>query len=78
MQPYFIPYAGYFRLFAASDLFVAYDCVHFPPRRWVHRNRLLDRSGAERRLTLPLAKAPRDVLIRDLRFSILRSSPMWA
>jgi hypothetical protein len=69
MQPYFIPYAGYFRLFAASDLFVIYDCVQFPRRGWVHRNRLVDRSGAERWLTLPLAKATQDVLICDLRFA---------
>jgi WbqC-like protein family len=69
MQPYFIPYAGYFRLFLASDLFVIYDCVQFPRRGWVHRNRLVDARGMNRWLTLPLAKAPRDVLIRDLRFS---------
>jgi hypothetical protein len=68
MQPYFIPYAGYFRLFQASDLFVIYDCVQFPRRGWVHRNRLVDARGMTRWLTLPLAKAPRDVLIRDLRF----------
>jgi hypothetical protein len=69
MQPYFIPYAGYFRLFAASDLFVVYDCVQFPRRGWVHRNRLPDRSGVLKWLTLPLERAPREVLIRDLRFS---------
>jgi hypothetical protein len=68
MQPYFIPYAGYFRLFAASDLFVIYDCVQFPRRGWVHRNCLIDSNGAERWLTLPLAKAPQSVLIRDLQF----------
>jgi hypothetical protein len=69
MQPYFIPYAGYFRLFAASDVFVIYDCVQFPRRGWVHRNRLLDREGKEEWLTLPLAKAPIDVLIRELCFA---------
>lgn len=69
MQPYFIPYAGYFRLFAASDLFVIYDCVQFVRRGWVHRNKLTDASGAERWLTLPLERAPQDVLIRDLRFA---------
>src|SRR5260370_23913658 len=68
MQPYFTPYGGYFRLFAASDLFVIYDCVQFPQRGWVHRNRLVDRAGKERWLTLPLAKAPQSVLIADLRF----------
>lgn len=68
MQPYFIPYAGYFRMFAASDLFVIYDCVQFPRRGWVHRNRLPDRHGVERWLTLPLERAPQSVRICDLRF----------
>jgi WbqC-like protein family len=68
MQPYFFPYAGYFRLFAASDLFVIYDCVQFPRRGWVHRNKLIDASGEARWLTLPLEKAPQSVLIQDLQF----------
>jgi hypothetical protein len=67
MQPYFMPYAGYFRLFAAADLFVIYDCVQFPRRGWVHRNRLPDTNGEPAWLTLPLAKAPREVVIRDLK-----------
>jgi hypothetical protein len=68
MQPYFLPYAGYFRLLATTDLFVLYDCVQFPRRGWLHRNRLLDRSGEMDWLTLPLQKAPQDTLIRDLVF----------
>lgn len=76
MQPYFFPYAGYFRLFAASDLFVIYDCVQFPRRGWVHRNKLLDASGEMRWLTMPLEKAPQDVLIRDLRFPANASEEM--
>ena len=69
MQPYFIPYAGYFRLFAVSDIFVILDCVQFPRRGWVHRNRLLDRAGNMQWLTLPLEKGPqKTTLIRDLRY----------
>lgn len=68
MQPYFIPYTGYFRLFAASDLFVIYDCVQFPRRGWVHRNKLIDASGTPSWVTLPLVKAPQSVLIKDLAF----------
>ena len=41
----------------------------FPRRGWVHCNRLVDPSGVERWPTLPLQKAPQDVLIRDLRFA---------
>lgn len=68
MQPYFFPYAGYFRLFARSDLFVIYDCVQFPRRGWVHRNRLCGKSGALQWLTLPLQHAPVDTCIAALRF----------
>jgi hypothetical protein len=68
MQPYFFPYAGYFRLLTRSDLFVIYDCVQFPRRGWVHRNKLKDRSGAEQWLTLPLVKQKQEVLIKDLLF----------
>lgn len=68
MQPYFIPYSGYFRLFAAADLFVIYDCVQFPRRGWVHRNLLRDVGGNSRWLTLPLRKSPRDAKIVNLEF----------
>jgi hypothetical protein len=69
MQPYFVPYAGYFRLFAASDRFVIYDCVQFPRRGWVHRNKMFGADGRQCWLTLPLAKMAHDVRIRDLSFS---------
>lgn len=68
MQPYFLPYAGYFRLVTGADTFVIYDCVQFPRRGWVHRNKLRDRSGAEQWLTLPLQPAPQDVRIDQLAF----------
>lgn len=68
MQPYFMPYAGYFRLLAATDLFVVYDCVQFPRRGWVHRNKLPDAQGRLQWLTLPLAAAELDTTIHDLRF----------
>lgn len=69
MQPYFLPYAGYFRLFAAVDEFVLYDCVQFPRRGRVHRTEVPDATGRPGWLTLPLAAQPREVLIRDLAFA---------
>lgn len=68
MQPYFMPYAGYFRLFAHADLFVVYDCVQFPRRGWVHRNRLRDAQARLQWLTLPLAHADFHARIADLAF----------
>lgn len=66
MQPYFFPYGGYYRLFAAADLFVLYDCVQFPRRGWVHRNRLPDTNGDSRWLTLRLRHAPQQTSIGDM------------
>lgn len=69
MQPYFFPYAGYFRLLAAADEFVLYDCVQFPRRGRVHRAQVPGDEGQAAWLTLPLRRQPRDVAIRDLRFA---------
>jgi len=69
MQPYFMPYAGYFRLFRAADVFVVFDCVQFPRRGWVHRNRFLRCDGSLDWLTLPVMKCPRDTRIDALAFS---------
>jgi hypothetical protein len=69
MQPYFLPYAGYFRLFQSTDLFVAYDCIQFPRRGWVHRNQLPNHENELSWFTLPLTKAPQDISIAELKFS---------
>lgn len=70
MQPYFFPYGGYYRLFAAADVFVALDCVQFPRRGWVHRNQFSNPNGEPQWLTLPLTKGDRDTTrICDLTFS---------
>lgn len=64
MQPYLYPYAGYFRLLAASDVFILYDDVQFPRRGRVHRCEM----APHRWLTLPIERQSRDTLIRDLRW----------
>lgn len=69
MQPYFVPYAGYFRLFAAADTVVMFDCVQFPRRGWVHRNRFSLETGELDWLTLPLQKAPFEARIAELRLA---------
>ena len=69
MQPYFASYAGYYRLLAACDVFVLFDCVQFPRRGWVHRNRLPDAHGEPQWLTLPLKAADFDAAIASLAFA---------
>jgi len=69
MQPYFFPYAGYFRLFSCVDQFVIFDCVQFPRRGRVHRTEVPGPNGKTEWLTLPLARQERSILIRDLQFA---------
>lgn len=69
IQPYFVPYPGYFRLFAAADVVVLFDCVQFTRRGFVHRNRLPNRNGEPAWLTLPLLKAAVTTPISALEFA---------
>lgn len=55
MQPYFLPYIGYWQLIAAVDNFVVYDNIKYTKKGWINRNRfLLNRQEAI--FTLPLRK----------------------
>lgn len=55
MQPYFLPYIGYFQLIQAVDVFVLYDNIKYTKRGWINRNRYLA-AGRERPFSLPLKK----------------------
>ena len=41
MQPYFLPYLGYFQLINYADKFVVYDDVNFIKQGWINRNNFL-------------------------------------
>ncbi len=56
MQPYFMPYIGYFQLINAVDKFVIYDEIEFSKRGWIHRNRFL-MNGKPTYFTIGLKKA---------------------
>lgn len=55
MQPYFLPYIGYFQLIKAVDLFVLYDNIQYTKKGWINRNRYL-LNGESEMFTLPLKK----------------------
>jgi WbqC-like protein family len=65
MQPYFLPYIGYFQLMAAADKFVIYDDVQFIKGGWINRNRIL-LGGREHLFTAPLLGASPNRLISEL------------
>lgn len=41
MQPYFLPYIGYWQLLNAVDKYVIYDDVNYIKGGWINRNRIL-------------------------------------
>ena len=55
MQPYFLPYIGYFQLINSVDEFIVYDNIQFSKKGWFHRNRFLQ-NGRDEYFTLPLKK----------------------
>lgn len=65
MQPYFLPYLGYFQMMAAVDKFVVLDDVNFIKNGWLNRNRIYS-FGKVQWLTLPLSGASSYKLIHDV------------
>lgn len=41
MQPYLLPYIGYFQLISSVDIFVIYDDVQYIKKGWINKNRIL-------------------------------------
>jgi hypothetical protein len=55
MQPYFMPYIGYFQLINSVDEFVIYDNIQYTKKGYINRNCILS-NGKERIISLPLKK----------------------
>jgi len=65
MQPYFLPYIGYFQLIKAVDKYVIFDDVNFIKRGWINRNNLL-LNGRSFLFTVNLLKASQNKLINEI------------
>ena len=55
MQPYFLPYIGYWQLLNFVDRFVIYDNIQYVKRGWLNRNRYL-KDGKDTLFSIPLKK----------------------
>jgi hypothetical protein len=64
MQPYFLPYPGYFQLMAAVDEFIVYDNIKYVKSGWINRNRLC-RDGRAATFSLPLKHASDSLDVRE-------------
>lgn len=56
MQPYFLPYIGYFQLINAVDKFIFYDDVNYIKQGWINRNKIL-LNGEEYLFTLKVKQS---------------------
>lgn len=67
MQPYFLPYIGYFQLIASVNQFIVYDNIKYTKKGWINRNRML-LNDTDAMFSLPLKKGSDslDVVARDL------------
>lgn len=68
MQPYFMPYIGYFQLLNAADIFVIFDNVQFIKYGWIQRNRIVVNSQIKM-FSLPIKKGPYEANINEKSLS---------
>ena len=55
LQPYFLPYIGYFQLINLVDKLVIYDNLKYTKKGWINRNRIL-MNGKEKLFSIPIKK----------------------
>lgn len=54
MQPYFMPYLGYFQAIAAVDKYILYDNLAYIVNGWVNKNRIRQRNNPPSWLIVPI------------------------
>lgn len=65
MQPYFVPYIGYWQLLNAVDEYVIYDDVNYIKSGWINRNRILI-NGNPTYFNIPILGASSFKLINEI------------
>lgn len=65
MQPYFLPYIGYWQLINAVNLFVIFDDVNFINKSFINHNNILI-NYQKQQFTLELIKASQNKIINSI------------
>lgn len=68
MQPYFLPYIGYWQLLNTVDTYVVYDDVNYIKGGWINRNRILV-NGDIKYISLELQGASSYKKINEIKLS---------
>ncbi len=66
MQPYFMPYIGYWQLMNTVDTYVIYDDVNYIKGGWINRNQILI-NGKAKYLTIPVLGASPNKTINEIK-----------
>lgn len=74
MQPYFMPYLGYFQAIAAVDKYILYDNLSYILEGWINRNRIRFRNAEPNFITVPIVNKSPNILIRDI---VIANSQPW-
>ncbi|MVP00668.1 WbqC family protein [Paenibacillus lutrae] len=69
MQPYFLPYIGYFQLIHAVDVFVVYDNIQYTKKGWINRNRFLQ-NGKDSYFSVAVQKDSDYLNVNDRRIAL--------
>lgn len=67
MQPYFLPYVGYFQLINAVDKFILYDNLPYIKHGWINRNYIVQKNGSLSSITVPLQHKSSNTLISEIK-----------
>lgn len=73
MQPYFLPYIGYWQLLNAVDKYIIYDDVNFIKGGWINRNRMLI-NGEAKLFNIQMQGSSANKLINEIEIS---SNYIW-
>lgn len=69
MQPYLLPYIGYFQLIGASQIFVFHDDAQYIKGGWINRNRIPGDDMVSW-ITLPVARGAHQSPINQRRYRL--------
>ncbi|MFL1012246.1 WbqC family protein [Flavisericum labens] len=69
MQPYFMPYLGYFALINHVDQFILFDTPQYIRHGWIERNRILKQDGDSMYIKVPLEKHHRETPINKIEIN---------
>lgn len=67
MQPYFMPYIGYFQAISAVDKYILYSNLTLIKEAWMNRNRILLKDGRVQTIMYPLQHKSSNTMIYDTK-----------